>query len=107
MRPAAVLLLCFFGCASSEVPDPRSAASTYAAAAARGDADAIYGMMTTSAQKERTKDDVRKIIAGEREELAEQGRALGSKEARVEATARLKFEDGEEAALDLKDGRFY
>jgi hypothetical protein len=107
MRPAAVLLFGFLGCASSEVPDPRSAASTYAAAAARGDADAIYAMMTKSAQKERTKDDVRKIVSGEREELAEQGRALGSKDARVEATARLKFEDGEEAALDLKDGRFY
>jgi hypothetical protein len=105
MRFALVLALA--GCASSDVPDPRSAAHAYAEAAARGDADAIYGMMTKGAQKQRTKDDVRKIVLAEREELAEQARALGSKDARVEATARLKFEDGEEAALDLKDGRFY
>jgi len=101
------LLLALAGCASSDVPDPRSAAHVYAEAAARGDADAIYGMMTKAAQKQRTKDDVRKIVLAEREELVEQARALGSKDARVEATARLKFEDGEEAALDLKDGRFY
>jgi hypothetical protein len=108
MRLAVVAaFLTLTACSAQDVPDPRTAANAYAAAAARGDADAIYGMMTTSAQKERTKDDVRKIVEAERGELAEQGRALQSKDARVEATARLKFEDGEEAALDLKDGRFY
>ena len=94
-------------CTSSDVPDPRSAANEYAAAAARGDADAIYGMMTASAQKERSKDDVRHIVLGERTELAEQGRALSAKDARVEATARLRFEDGEETALELKEGQFW
>jgi hypothetical protein len=107
MRLAFVVPFLIVGCGTQDVPDPRTAANAYAAAAARGDADAIYGMMTTNAQKERTKDDVRKIVQSEREELSEQGRALQSKDARVEATARLKFEDGEEAALDLKDGRFY
>src|SRR5262249_5517529 len=43
------------GCTSSSLPDPREAANAYAAAAAKGDADAIYDMMTTSAQKARTK----------------------------------------------------
>jgi len=101
-----LVVLAVAACAPSEVPDPKSAANEYAAAAARGDADAIYGMMTTSAQKERTKDDVRKIVGNEKEELAEQAQAIRSKDARVEATARLSFEDGEEAALELKDGRF-
>jgi hypothetical protein len=95
------------GCASQRVPDPRAAADAYAAAAARGDADAIYGMMTASAQKEHTRADVRAIVASEKEELAQQARDLRSKEARVEATAHLKFEDGEEAALDFKGGRFW
>ena len=109
--PLALLSLalggCLAGCASYDVPDPRTAANAYAAAAARADADAIYGMMTTSAQKERSKDDVRHIVTGERAELAEQGRALAAKDARVEATARLRFEDGEETALELKEGQFW
>lgn len=95
------------GCSGQEVPDPRTAANAYAAAAARGDSDAIYGMMTSAAQKERSKEDVRKIVLFEREELAEQAAALRSKDARIEATARLSFEDGEEAALDLRNGRFW
>jgi hypothetical protein len=104
---SSVLVASSVGCSSQDVPDPRTAASEYAAAAARGDAEAIYAMMTTSAQKARTKDEVRKIVASEKEELSEQARALLSKDARVEATARLSFEDGEEAALDFRDGHFW
>jgi hypothetical protein len=58
-------------------------------------------MMTASAQKQRSRAEVRALIGDERAELAEEGRALSAKEVRVEATARLRFEDGEEAALDL------
>jgi len=47
------------GCTSHQVPDPRGAADAFAAAAQRGDADAIYGMMTASAQKQRSRDEVR------------------------------------------------
>jgi len=94
-------------CSSSSLPDPKSAADDYASAAARGDADAIYAMMTSSAQKARSKDDVRAIVATERAELAEQAKALSAKDARVDATARLRFDDGEESTLELKEGRFY
>ena len=81
-------------CASSDVPDPRSAASAYAEAAARGDASTIYDLMSEAAKKTRSRDDVARVVAGERAELAEQAKALSAKEARVEATARLRFEDG-------------
>ncbi len=64
-------------------------------------------MMTSSAQKERSREDVRRIVVDERQELAEQAQALGAKDARVEATARLRYEDGEETALELKEGRFW
>jgi hypothetical protein len=94
------------GCASQSVPDPRDAADAYASAAQRGNADAIWAMMSESAQKSRSKEDVRRTIADERAELADQGRALASKEARVQATARLRFEDGEEVALDLEHGHY-
>jgi hypothetical protein len=92
---------------SHSVPDPRVAARDYAAAAARGDVDAIYGMMTTSSQKARSKDDVRRIIEDERAELVEQASAFAAKDTRIEATARLRFDDGEEAALELTDGKYW
>ena len=95
------------GCTGHAVPDPRSAADDYAAAAARGDADAIYEMMTTSAQKSRSRDDVRRLVKEQREELSDQAKLVTARDARVEATARLRYEDGEEAQLDLREGRFW
>jgi hypothetical protein len=98
---------CASGCAPTSVPDPRGAAAAYAEAATRADADAIYGMMTESAQKERSREEVRALVTDERAELAEEGKSLAAKDVRSEATARLRFADGEEAALDLRSGRFY
>ena len=103
---AAALALGSVACGGS-VPDPKDAADAYAAAAAKGDSDAIYEMMTVAGKKARTKDDVRKLVMDERAELAEQARAIAAKDARAEATARLRFDDGEETALELKDGRFW
>jgi hypothetical protein len=94
-------------CTGHAVPDPKSAADEYAAAAARGDADAIYEMMTTSAQKSRSRDDVRRLVNEQRGELSEQAKLVTARDARVEATARLRYEDGEEAQLELRDGRFW
>lgn len=95
------------GCSSAAVPDPRSAAEEYAQAAARGDGDAIYEMMTTSAQKSRSREDVKRLVAEQKGELAEQAKQITARDARVEATARLRYEDGEEAQLELRDGRFW
>src|SRR5438270_4792547 len=92
-----VLALSLAGCSGRAVPDPRSAAEEYADAAKRGDGDAIYDMMTTSAQKSRTRDDVKKLVAEQKDELAEQAKDLTGRDARVEATARLRYDDGEEA----------
>jgi hypothetical protein len=108
LAPAALAVFAMLAsaCVGSSVPDPKTAAEAYARAAEQGDADAIYGMMTSSAQKERSRDEVRAIVKDERTELAEEARALAAKDARVDATARLRFADGEEAALDLADGAF-
>lgn len=106
-RVLSMLPVLLAGCASSHASDPRGAAEEYAAAATRGDADAIYEMMTESGRRARSREDVRRIVADERGELAEQAKAIQSRDARIEATARLRFEDGEESALDLRDGRFW
>jgi hypothetical protein len=95
------------GCASSSVPDPRDAARAYAEAAARGDGDALYAMMSTPSRQARSKDDVKRMVAEEHEELAQQGKELASHDVRVEATARLRYADGEEAALELREGQYW
>jgi hypothetical protein len=94
-------------CSSSGVPDPHTAAQAYASAATRGDADALYAMMSTPAQQARSRDDVKRMIAEEHDELAAQGKELGRDDVRVEATARLRYADGEEAALELREGRYW
>jgi hypothetical protein len=95
------------GCGAGSIPDPKDAARDYAAAAAKGDPNAIYDMMTSEGQKERTRDDVKRIVEGERQELADQAKAVTAPSTRVQATARLRFEDGEETALELRGGRFW
>jgi hypothetical protein len=94
-------------CVAGRVPDPRDAADAYAHAAQRGDADGLYTMMTTDSRQARGREQVRALVTDERTELAEQAKGLTGKDVRVEATARLRFADGEEAALDLHDGRYW
>ena len=101
-----LLVTSAWACASGGVPDPRAAARAYVDAAIRGDGDALYAMMTAESRKERSRSDLARVVADERGELAEQGRELRGDEVRVEAIARLRFADGEEAALELKGGRY-
>jgi hypothetical protein len=108
MRLAALTLATFaaWGCAAPSVPDPRVAGAEFAAAAARGDGDAIYAMMTSRARKALSSDDVKRLVQAERPELTDEAQALLSKDLHVTARARLRFADGEEVALDLAGGRF-
>ena len=93
------------GCAAT-TPDPHAAAIAYASAAQRGDAAALYAMMTTTSRRDRSPTEVGAIVADERAELAEQAAAIAGPNTRLEATARLRFADGEEAALDMRGGRY-
>lgn len=101
-----VLFPLLSGCATSTVPDPHAAALAYAAAASHGDAPAVYAMLSTPSKQSHSEADVQHMMADERAELAEQGRELSRPDVRVEATARLRFADGEEAALELREGRY-
>ena len=103
--PSGFAIALLIGCSGRAVPDPRTAAEEYAQAASRGDGDAIYEMMTTSAQKSRSREDVKRLVAEQRGELAEQAKSLTAKDARVEAVARLRYDDGEEAPHELREGR--
>jgi hypothetical protein len=94
-------------CASTRVPDPRDAAQAYALAASRGDVDTLYAMMTAASRHAHSRDEVRTVVDGERAELAEQAKVLSGPDVRIDATARLRFADGEETALELREGRYW
>jgi hypothetical protein len=64
-------------------------------------------MMTAGSRQARSQSDVEKMIVSERTELAEQAKDLSRGDVRVEATARLRYADGEEAALELREGRYW
>lgn len=99
-------MLCV-ACGGGSIPDPEDAAREYAKLAQRGDSNGIYDMLTSEGQKARTRDDVKKMVDTERQELADQAKAITAPGTRVHATARLRFEDGEESALELRGGRFW
>ncbi len=93
-------------CATAVVPDLRSQVHAYAAAVSNGDAHALYAMMTDESRRARSADEVASAMASERSELVEQAAGLERSDARVDATVTLRFADGEEAALELRDGRY-
>jgi hypothetical protein len=103
---ALAILLPAAACSPARVPDPADAAKAYASAAERGDSAALYAMMTSASREARSRGELEAMLADERSELAEQGKALSGPDVRVEASAILRFADGEEAALDLQDGRY-
>jgi hypothetical protein len=100
------VLLAATACSPARVPDPAEAARAYASAAQRGDMAALYAMMTSASREARSRGELEAMLDGERAELADQGKALSGPDVRVEASAVLHFADGEEAALDLQDGRY-
>lgn len=94
------------GCSKGAIPDPRGAAAAYASAAERGDADAIYAMLSERSRRSLRVEDVRRIVADQKGELAAQAKAIGEPSASVRATARVRYADGEDATLELEDGAF-
>ncbi len=91
------------GCAGAAIPDPHDAASAYARAAERGDADALYDMLSSKAKRSLTRDEVRRIVKDEKGELTLQGKAVMGSTAVVKSEARVRYADGEEAALAVED----
>lgn len=102
----ALSLVLIVGCGSQAVPDPKTAADDYAKAAERGDADALYDMMATRGRADYSRGDVARLVREQKPELQERARDL-QKSSKVLAHARLRFRDGEEASLELKDGRYW
>jgi len=97
------LLVAATGCGAAHLPDPRGAVAAYAEAAARGDADAIYEMMSDKGRRALSRAEVRRIVADEKDELVDKGKAVTAPGVVVRSRARVRFADGEDATLVLDD----
>jgi hypothetical protein len=91
------------GCLAGRVPDPRGAVADYADAAKRGDADAIYDLLSEKGRRSLTREEVRRIVKDERGELADAAKALSAPGVVVKARARVRYTDGEDTSLELDD----
>jgi hypothetical protein len=94
------------GCGGGAIPDPQAAVAAYADAAARGDSEALYGMLTERSQQALGREGVRRAVEDARAELADHGAKVAAPGARVQAVARLRFADGEEVVVPLEKGQF-
>lgn len=103
---ALLLSACAAGCAASTIPDPKDAVQAYADAAAKGDADAIYEMLSEKSKRGLSKDEVKKLVADERAELSDQAKAVTAPGVVVKARAKVRYGDGEDASLELEGDEF-
>lgn len=102
---ALVAALTLPACGGGSIPDPRDAAREFAEAAKRGDADALYEMLSAKGKRTLTRPEVHRIVDDGKAELADAGKSLGDPKITVKAEATVRFADGEEASLAVeKDG---
>lgn len=87
-------------CGAPSLPDPKEAVQAYAAAAARGDADAIYELLSEKGRRSLSREEVRRMVGEERAELADQAKSLSAPGVVVKTQASVRYPDGEIATLD-------
>lgn len=95
------------GCAEARLPDPKLAAVQYAEAARAGDSERIYALLSREAQRDYGRQGTRRLVEQAKAELSRQGAALLSPASHVQASAEIRFEDGESALFELEDGAFH
>ncbi len=95
-----------WGCAGQRLPDPKVTALAYASAVERGDADAVYNLLTTEGQRSLGRDGTKRLVAESKQDLLQTARSIKSRGATIEASAETRFVDGESATLVLEEGRF-
>jgi hypothetical protein len=93
-------------CGRRAVLDPAPAVRAYADAAARGDARAIYEMLSERSRRDLRPEDVDRMVADERAELEAQAKALRGAYSSLRAGAAVLYPDGQTATLDLENGQF-
>lgn len=95
------------GCAAHRaVPEPTPVVEAYADALERGDAEALYGMLSDESRRAISREELAEVLKAQKSELTEHAAALASADRVVDARAEVRFDDGEVVALDLDDGGF-
>ncbi|MFO0548655.1 MAG: hypothetical protein U0271_09720 [Polyangiaceae bacterium] len=102
----ALVLVCSSGCAAGNIPDPNEALTAYAEAAASGDADRLYEMLSEQGKRQYTRDQIKAMVGDQKGELKDQATAITSPGVRIKTEATVKYADGEQAALTVEDGTF-
>jgi hypothetical protein len=93
-------------CGRPALPDPNITVHAYAEAARRGDADRIYALLNSDAQRGYGRERVRALVRDEHAELARQGASLAARGAHVDATATMLLADGSQIELTLEPDGF-
>jgi hypothetical protein len=103
--PLATSVACIGG---GSVPNPESAALAWAAAAERGDADALHGMLSKRSRATMSRTDVAATVASARAELRDQAGEIRATQQKnhIPAMAMLRWDDGTEASLIHEHGGF-
>ena len=88
------------------MPEPDSVVNAYAAAVQKGDADAIYEMMSAESRRATSRDELARVLAEQPAELRQHATSIEAKERVLTARAEVRYDDGEVVSLDLDDGHF-
>lgn len=88
------------------MPPPEPVVAAYSAALKRGDAAAVYELMSGESKRAISRAELAKVLTEQRAELAEHADDVTSAERVVSARAELRYDDGEVVSLDLVDGHF-
>jgi len=105
-RMLALSALLGLSCASPRVADPAQAVEAYRQATLRGDANALYALLTTRSQRELGPQRTRELMRDGTQELARAAKRLSDSSVQPDVVARVRFEDGESTELVLEDRVF-
>lgn len=93
-------------CQRQRVSDPSATIAAYAAAAKRGDADAIYALLSRRGRADLGREGTRRKVLDARRELAEEAEVFARPGVEPEVVAVVRYDDGEHAELVLESGLF-
>jgi hypothetical protein len=93
-------------CQRARVADPGAVVAAYAEATRRGDSDAVYGLLSERSRRDLGRDGTRRLLMDAKKELAAQSTFLARPDAKPDAVAVIRYQDGEEAELALEEGVF-
>jgi hypothetical protein len=93
-------------CSTTMLPDPRTVAREYAAAAQKNDARAVYALLTDDARATYGLAGTQRLLADARKEIADNANTMASARATVRASAEVRYVDGESAVLAVEHGHY-